>query len=120
MNRRAASIAVGAVLSWMLILPSAGAMPLGATLARVSPTVRPRPGAAARGGPVTVAAAGDIACDPRNALFNNGWGTGRWCRARAVEKVIQAVDPNVVLALGDEQYNDGRLKAFEQSYAKSW
>jgi 3',5'-cyclic AMP phosphodiesterase CpdA len=114
MNRRAASITVGAALVWMLVVPAAGAMPLAATVLPASRT------APTRSAPVTVVAAGDIACDPRNSLFDNGWGSGKWCRANAVDKVIQAVDPSVVLALGDEQYDDGRLKAFEQSYALSW
>jgi calcineurin-like phosphoesterase family protein len=69
---------------------------------------------------VTIAAAGDIACDPRSGLFNGGRGSGRWCRASAVEKVIQAADPDAVLPLGDEQYEAGRLKAFRRSYDKSW
>ena len=46
-----------------------------------------------------------------NLLFNKGWGSGQWCGANAVEKVIQAADPAAVLALGDKQYDDGRLKA---------
>jgi acid phosphatase type 7 len=69
---------------------------------------------------LTVVAAGDIACDPENALFNGGLGVGQWCRAAAVRKVIDRAKPNLVLALGDEQYDNGRLTAFNKSYAKSW
>ena len=119
MSRRAASIAVGVALSWMLAVPAA-ARPLQAGLLSTAPMLQPQPSTSHRGGPVTVVAAGDIACDPRNPLFNKGWGSGQWCRANAVEKVIQAADPAAVLALGDEQYDDGRLKAFQQSYARSW
>jgi 3',5'-cyclic AMP phosphodiesterase CpdA len=68
----------------------------------------------------TIVAAGDIACDPKNSLFNAGRGSGDYCRAAAVEKVIQAVDPDAVLPLGDVQYDDGRLSAFEKSYDRSW
>jgi hypothetical protein len=71
-------------------------------------------------GPLTVVAAGDIACDPSNSLFDRGRGVGQWCRAAAVRKVIDRARPDLVLALGDEQYDNGRLSAFHNSYAKSW
>ena len=71
-------------------------------------------------GPITVVAAGDIACDPKNPLFKGGRGVGQWCRAAAVRKVIDRAKPNLVLALGDEQYDNGRLSAFRNSYGKSW
>jgi hypothetical protein len=115
----AATLAAGLIVSIALTAPAARAMPLEGGLFRLSPTVG-RPVTASPGGPVTVVAAGDIACDPRNTLFDQGLGSGQWCRAAAVEKVIQAADPHAVLALGDEQYEDGRLKAFEKSYALSW
>jgi hypothetical protein len=120
MKRRVAPIVVGAALSWMLAVSAADARPLLGNLSPLPVAVQTERRTAHDGGPVTVVAAGDIACDPRNVLFNNGWGSGGWCRANAVAKVIQAVDPDSVLALGDEQYNDGRLKAFQQSYARSW
>lgn len=120
MKRGAAPILVGAALSWMLAVSAAQARPLGVSWSRVPPVARVERHSAHQGGPVTVVAAGDIACDPRNTLFNKGWGSGGWCRANAVDKVIQSVDPDAVLALGDEQYDDGRLKAFQQSYARSW
>src|SRR5262245_33037646 len=108
------------VLAWVLAVPTARAMPLGVGLFHVPPNVPTEPARLDRSRPVTVVAAGDIACDPRNTLFNRGWGSGQWCRANAVEKVIEAADPTAVLALGDEQYDVGRLKAFQQSYARSW
>jgi hypothetical protein len=70
--------------------------------------------------PVTIVAAGDIACDPSNSAFNRGRGSGSYCRASAVDKVIRAIDPYAVLALGDEQYDHGRLRAFRNSYDRSW
>jgi 3',5'-cyclic AMP phosphodiesterase CpdA len=76
--------------------------------------------AAVRSGPVTIVAAGDIACDPHNVMFNRGAGSGAYCRAAAVEKVIRAANPDAVLPLGDEQYDVGRLRAFRRSYDKSW
>lgn len=70
--------------------------------------------------PVTIAAAGDIACDPRSALFSGGQGVGQWCRASAVATTVRSLSPSTVLALGDEQYDDGRLSAFRNSYDLSW
>jgi hypothetical protein len=69
---------------------------------------------------VTIVAAGDIACDPKNSAFNAGRGSGSYCRAAAVDKVIRKIDPDAVLPLGDEQYDDGRLSAFQKSYDRSW
>ena len=69
---------------------------------------------------VTLVAAGDIACDPGSSLFRAGRGTGEWCRAAAVQKVIHGIDPDVVVPLGDSQYDTGRYRAFRRSYGKSW
>jgi hypothetical protein len=69
---------------------------------------------------VTLAAAGDIACDPTNAFFRAGHGVGAWCRAAAVEKVIRGIDPDAVIPLGDEQYDYGAYRAFRTSYGRSW
>lgn len=120
MRSRAAIFAAGMIVSLTLAAPAARAMPLEAGLFHVSLDTQPQPATASRGGPVTVVAAGDIACDPRNTLFHHGHGSGRWCRAGAVENVIQSIDPTAVLALGDEQYDAGRLRAFRTSYARSW
>jgi hypothetical protein len=79
-----------------------------------------RPLEAVASGPITIAAAGDIACDPRNPLFNSGQGVGPWCRATAVGKTIARLDPTAVLVLGDAQYDDGRGSAFRHSYHLSW
>jgi hypothetical protein len=73
-----------------------------------------------RSNAVTIVAAGDIACDPSNTAFNRGRGSGSYCRASAVDKVIKSVNPNAVLALGDEQYDTGRYRAFRKSYDHSW
>lgn len=70
--------------------------------------------------PVVIVAAGDIACDPRNPLFNAARGIGQWCRASAVGTTIRSLDPTAVLVLGDAQYDDGRGSAFRNSYHQSW
>jgi Calcineurin-like phosphoesterase len=68
----------------------------------------------------TVAAAGDIACDPANPAFNHGRGIGAACRAAATAAVLARLGPDAVLPLGDEQYDDGSLRKFRRSYALSW
>jgi Calcineurin-like phosphoesterase len=73
-----------------------------------------------RAGPVSVAAAGDIACDPANPAFNHGRGIAGACRAAATAALLARLDPNAVLPLGDEQYDDGTLPKFRHSYARSW
>ena len=65
-------------------------------------------------------AAGDIACDPGSSAFAGGAGTASWCRARDTLAVVQGIDPDVVLPLGDEQYDDGSLAKFRRSYDLSW
>jgi hypothetical protein len=111
-----------ALVAVVIALPTAGAAtPL--LLPSVATTTLSRLDGvplAQRSRPVTIVAAGDIACDPSNSAFNRGRGSGGYCRAAAVDKVIQGIDPAAVLALGDEQYDSGRLRAFKHSYAHSW
>src|SRR6185436_10398880 len=108
------------------VLLRAAAPILGASLlavpgaSRAAPLPEPATATSQRTNVVTVVAAGDIACDPSNSAFNGGRGAGSYCRAAAVDKVIQAVNPDAVLPLGDEQYDVGRLRAFDRSYDKSW
>jgi hypothetical protein len=68
----------------------------------------------------TVIAAGDIACAPDHEFFNHGKGTATWCRADDTRALIRTLDPNVVLPLGDTQYDEGRLSEYEASYDLSW
>lgn len=97
----------------MLVALVAGA------LAVPGPVPVARPAQAAIGDPMVVAA-GDIACDPLNSAYYGGSGIGQLCRQKAVSDVIGRLQPTAVLALGDEQYTDGRLSAFRTSYAASW
>jgi hypothetical protein len=78
-------------------------------------TTHPR---AAAADPV-VYAAGDIACDPLDPNYNNGNGTATACRQRATASLITA-PADVVLALGDLQYNAGSLANFQAVYSHSW
>jgi 3',5'-cyclic AMP phosphodiesterase CpdA len=120
--RRALRRGVGPLIAGsMLFTPSIGrAAPLTAPTADRSVPADAVQATAAGSDAVTIVAAGDIACDPHNLLFNAGAGSGQYCRAAAVDKVIRAADPDAVLPLGDEQYNVGRLRAFRRSYDKSW
>lgn len=69
--------------------------------------------AAATADPV-VAAVGDIACPPGSAT------TATACHQNAVGALISAHGPDVFLPLGDEQYNNGALTLFNQSYDKAF
>ncbi len=69
---------------------------------------------------VTVAAAGDIACDPDSSRFNNGEGTDSSCHMKAVAELIETMNPVAVLPLGDLQYEDAEFWKFEESYGPSW
>lgn len=72
-------------------------------------------------GGVLIAAAGDIACDPTDAGFNGGNGTGTACAQKATSDLI-AGTPAIadVLSLGDNQYGCGGFQAFLQSFDLSW
>ncbi len=59
-----------------------------------------------------IAAAGDIACKP-------GEGGGGECQHAATASVIERLQPDAVLPLGDTQY-DGALRDFQRSYDPTW
>jgi len=68
----------------------------------------------------TIAAAGDIACDPGSGYFNGGAGDATHCHARAISDLLVAGGYAQVLPLGDTQYEDGTLTKFQASYDPSW
>jgi acid phosphatase type 7 len=72
------------------------------------------------GGAVTIAAAGDIACNPNEPDYNHGVGTGSHCKQAATANLIMQGSYAKVLALGDLQYDCGSLGAFNESYDVSW
>ena len=82
--------------------PASSASPLGPVLARPGLTV-------------TIAAAGDIACDPAQNV-----GTPTDCDQAATANLIGQLHPTAVLTLGDNQYQDGTLAAFQAVFAKTW
>jgi hypothetical protein len=76
--------------------------------------------AAGQASPVTVVAAGDIACDPGDPDYNGGLGTLTRCRMLATSNVALGLAPAAVLLLGDNQYHDGTLAKYQASFDPSW
>jgi acid phosphatase type 7 len=70
--------------------------------------------------PQVVAAAGDIACDPENPLFNGGQGTARACRMLTTSDLLVGQALDAVFPLGDTQYDYGAAEAFAVSYDPTW
>jgi predicted phosphodiesterase len=68
----------------------------------------------------TVLAVGDIACDPTNPSFNKGNGNSTDCQHKKVAELMQKQNSDSILLLGDIQYDDGRLSAFEQSFVPAY
>ena len=73
---------------------------------------------------LVIAAAGNIACDPNHPSFNSGRGTKTACRMKRVSGLLLNRNGRprykTVLALGDNQYVCGGLRAYRRSYGKSW
>jgi len=63
---------------------------------------------------VKVVAIGDIACPSGDPV------TATSCRQADTARQAQGINPRWVLALGDLQYDEGRLADFNASYAGSW
>jgi hypothetical protein len=90
---------------------------LGSTTGAAASTVgiAARRGAGSCHGPVpVVAAAGDIACEPGRPR------TASECHEGGTAAAISALRPAAVLTLGDNQYEDGSLLKFQQSFAATW
>ena len=68
----------------------------------------------------TIAAAGDIACDPASPFFNGGAGDATHCRQAATGDLLDPARDSVVLPLGDLQYNTGAFSNFQASYDPTW
>ncbi len=86
-----------------------------------TPTAYPtRSGAPPTDQAVTIAAAGDIACDPKNAHFHGGLGDPVGCQQKATSDLLLAMHPTAVLALGDIQYEHGTTKNYQESYIPTW
>jgi hypothetical protein len=63
---------------------------------------------------ITVAAAGDIACQPGAPTSEET------CRMEETAQLVEQADPKAVLVLGDAQYVSGTLAEFNEVYDQSW
>ena len=75
-------------------------------------TDNPNPANAATGGDPVIATAGDIACPPGKAPG------ATQCQQAKTGDVLTAINPSVVVPLGDEQYADGTPAEYAASYDK--
>ncbi len=64
---------------------------------------------------VTIAAAGDIACDP-----GQNHGAPADCDQAATANLLGSLHPTAVLTLGDNQYEDNTFAAYQQVYGPTW
>jgi len=64
--------------------------------------------------PTTIAAAGDIACEPGSAT------TKTTCKHARTARLITNANPAAVLTLGDNQYGTGALTAYNSAYQPTW
>jgi hypothetical protein len=78
------------------------------------------PARAAGGSTYTIMAAGDMACDPTSPHFNGGEGDNGFCQEKATSDLVVKAHPDAVLVLGDQQYEDGTLADYLQSYDPTW
>lgn len=69
---------------------------------------------------ILAVAVGDISCDPEASQYKAGLGTAKKCHMLGTSSLAISLKPDAVFLLGDNQYEKGNLKAYEQSYAKSW
>lgn len=67
-----------------------------------------------------IAAAGDIACDPLVGTFQEGVGTAKRCHQRYTAAVVERLEPDAVLVLGDAQYEDARYWKYLRSFDPTW
>jgi acid phosphatase type 7 len=78
-----------------------------------TPTVRPSPtSTAVSSGAVIVVGAGDIAC--------GGGSSDSSCKQKETSDLLLTINPDRVLALGDNQYETGSLSDFQNFYHPTW
>jgi acid phosphatase type 7 len=69
---------------------------------------------------IIVVAAGDISCDPSSSKYNRGQGTPNHCRMQATSDLAVAQNPAAVLLLGDNQYEQGSIHAYQNAWVHNW
>ncbi len=70
--------------------------------------------------PLRVIAVGDMACQPSDPRFNDGLGSDGQCQAQAVSDVAVARTPDLLLGLGDYQYEVASEADWATAYAPTW
>ena len=70
--------------------------------------------------PLRVIAVGDMACQPSDPRFNDGLGSEGQCQAQAVSDVAVARTPDLLLGLGDYQYEVASEADWATAYAPTW
>lgn len=68
--------------------------------------------------PKEIVAIGDIACDPQDSHFLAP--DSAHCQSKATHALLNNLQPDAVLALGDLQYENATQDKFMQSYDKDW
>jgi acid phosphatase type 7 len=89
------------------------------TAAAIAAAVVPVSAGEAAADPV-VAAAGDIACSPSDPGYNGGNGTADRCRQKATSDLLVGGGIDVVLPLGDIQYDSASLANINAVYHPTW
>jgi len=64
--------------------------------------------------------AGDIACDPADIYYGAGEGDATHCHQNKTADLLVAGIPDAIIPLGDNQYQNGALAKYQESYASSW
>lgn len=68
-----------------------------------------------------VGAVGDMACDPQDPTFEDGWGTSNRCaEKRTSDTMVADASLQAVLGLGDYQYDCGDASDYAVSYTPTW
>ncbi|MEX2275235.1 MAG: metallophosphoesterase [Actinomycetota bacterium] len=70
--------------------------------------------------PVTVVAAGDVACDPGDPNLRAGRGIAQECAQHRTADLVESIDPDAVFGLGDLQNDDGTFAKYREVYDDSW
>ncbi len=116
-GRRIAFAAGAGARRQIFVMSSRGGRPQQITRGRSAPGA---PDWQPTGSDPVIAAAGDIACDPLSDAFNGGVGLPGRCQQMQTSDLLLRRDLAAVLALGDAQYENGRLDAFLGSFEPSW
>jgi uncharacterized repeat protein (TIGR01451 family) len=95
-------------------------LPGGGTATATSTPTAPVASASTPPGDPVIAAAGDIACDPRDSSFNGGFGASTACRQMYTSDLLVGGGLAAVVALGDNQYECAGFNAFRDAYDPSW